>query len=61
LAETLENFVLLYNKNLKKYNATSNDYISKFVRENMLDKSVESLVEILKKVIEDTEEASIQA
>lgn len=57
----MENFILLFSKNLKKYSATSSDYISKFVRENMLDKAVESLVSILKKVIEDTEEASLQA
>ncbi len=52
--------MILYNKNLKKYNATSNEYISQFVRENMLDKVVRSLTDILKKVIEDTEGAEIR-
>jgi len=57
----VENFVLIYNKNLKKYNCTSTDFISQFVRENMLDKAVQSLIDILKKVIEDTQDASLAA
>ena len=61
LAETVENFVLIYNKNLKKYNCTSTDFISQFVRENMLDKAVQSLIDVLKKVIEDTQDASLAA
>ena len=59
LAEVVQNFVLVYNKNLEKYNATSKEYLSKFVKENMLDKAVKSLVKTLRRVIEDTESAAI--
>jgi len=61
LAEITENFILLYSKNVNKYDVTSTEFISKYVKENLLDESVKSLMKGWRGIIEETREQAQRA
>ena len=61
MAEITENFILLYSKNVNKYDVTSTEFISKYVKENLLDESVKSLMKGWRGIIEETREQAQRA